>query len=1704
MRKILTLSAMIILIFCTVLSLGIFVSAASSVTENDWVASPQSTLVKCRGGNCDHSECDYVYSFAVVGDTQNLVRTDAVEYHRALKNNSALTYESYTEANVKTLYNWILDNKDEKNIQYVMGLGDITESFRSSGSYYATEWGLAANAIGYLDGEIGYSLVRGNHDVSSGINGVFGNDKQYYSDIVELSKLTDAQGRPMAGLLSPERIEDSYRKIIINGDKYIIFTVDYYASDECVAWLNEILAENADYTAIITIHAFLSKDGTFLDAIETETPSESLENENWYEATYTGGTVEPRDLWARALSKHANVSMILCGHIDVDDIVVTQLMGENRNTVTCMLIDGQTIDKEIEPVGLVALLYISADGKIANVEYISTIRDNAGKAAYLKEFNQFGLELDYSDNETDGWITTEYGNIPAEIYGEMPFHVFLDDHGTNAETTFHFGSFACWEDTLEAIHAYNNIGGPSLRKTKCYYIVMSEDTEYNGGIAPSASADNPGKIFLDLNGNTLKVKENSVFLPYYATSNLTSPVFTVKNGNILMNGEAFVTLQTAEGGDGSAVELILEKLNVTWSGPSAPFVDTLDGVVGCTSTVKLTAKDCVFDVSGADSRVTVFDLNDVNNNNNVELKILGGAVKGNTKTDTEVYTLNMGDSVVFGRGDGNGYHSITLNEMVDMTEVYTTLSGLDAHYVTESVASPYVYNMVITDTSVEDTPYGVISTATYPAETYPLVLFQNGEAVAAYASWLDFYIEIGNVDTSKSKNTVLYFRSDVDHASSVSSGNNKLQTIKHITIDLGGHTLTGSTAQPISLISSGSTAFTANIFVCNGTISALNKNSPVVTINSTNGKSADACFNLTFTNVTLNRKNSGRLLVDAFSGGTYGNTTNIVFNNCTIDATGVAQLCKLEETNQNKMDVNVVINGGTITSNKDLVFASFSEERESGKGSPDSLSFGSYNGAYTTYTNKSYSAPATAFDTVEGGKAFFEATVADGTYVITPCAHSYESVCDAICDRCGYERKVPHNYTVLNKDEVYHWLECSVCGEADEFSRIAHYGGSASMTEKAICDACGAAYGEIVSHKFAFDSFSGRYICTVCGVYCEHTSWSEGVCDDCGLACMHEWSCVDKISTCVLCGKVCSSHGTRGLDFKCAYCGYDRGIDHSFAVGGSSVYDKQMTLNRYHNVNVSFDMTFGTLDTVINKNDAGRSDNIYYLADSTATTKSEYHSVFTWINNPGSGRSFLVFASLWLDTSDDTLYLVAQGNKSLKICEIKPGVKYSFEIDFEPRNGVFTIGVTDGKNKATYSGSFTPVTGQLTQSDIRFGESENAKYLRVQKCSYENINTELTAGYENGICKYCENECAHIFNAGGHCVFCGEFGNAITFADGQNGGGNITDSNGDGKPDNIGEALTVGDGVYCSQSGSYKQLWDYRDLDGMLLGRDYVFSGKFIFTDWVFDSSASGAPRLFILADGDVSYLTTKLALYLFGNRGKLELGPDEKNSSTRMTLELNREYDIRVAVRSEEVSEGVYANVADIYVNGSLKWTKEFELTAENGMAIRVGDHALRNTRAKYTVSKDFGIRCLDSNISFIGTQEKENANYGKDTEYDLRFVFGIDDLYLNDVGVKVEVEVNGGSTLDNARGELTLSSSKKVLNEIMVSGKVCKPGANGAGYGGNYLALAITDIALDTSATYTFTITPYAMHNGGKTVFSEPYTVTVSFTDHKMNITY
>ncbi len=112
-------------------------------------------------------------------------------------------------------------------------------------------------------------------------------------------------------------------------------------------------------------------------------------------------------------------------------------------------------------------------------------------------------------------------------------------------------------------------------------------------------------------------------------------------------------------------------------------------------------------------------------------------------------------------------------------------------------------------------------------------------------------------------------------------------------------------------------------------------------------------------------------------------------------------------------------------------------------------------------------------------------------------------------------------------DANEHWKLCACGAEVD---RAAHTGGTATCTEKAVCDVCGSSYGainpdnhtgEIVWTKTA-TAHSSKYSCCDAVVVAEEAhEWENGVCAECGYECQHDGgtaTCTEK-AVCDICGE---------------------------------------------------------------------------------------------------------------------------------------------------------------------------------------------------------------------------------------------------------------------------------------------------------------------------------------------------------------------------------------------------------------------------------------------------------------------------------------------------------------------------------------------------------------------------------------------------------
>lgn len=203
---------------------------------------------------------------------------------------------------------------------------------------------------------------------------------------------------------------------------------------------------------------------------------------------------------------------------------------------------------------------------------------------------------------------------------------------------------------------------------------------------------------------------------------------------------------------------------------------------------------------------------------------------------------------------------------------------------------------------------------------------------------------------------------------------------------------------------------------------------------------------------------------------------------------------------------------------------------------------------------------------------------------------------------------------------------------------------------------------------------------------------------------------------------------------------------------------------------------------------------------------------------------------------------------------------------------------------------------------------------------------------------------------------------------------------------------------------------------------------------------------------------------------------------------------DLRIIVDAKKGTYSIYVDGEVAYWNNAGKYlpfvdrplSEAKTFTDDNNLVYDYLQLFAKNANASITkgipaILKEASITLIpDSDIEFIGSQARTSDNGAAAGTFDLRFAFGIDDLYVGDAGFRVTAYKNGAEV---GTQTVPLTTVYKTLNAA---------GGNLYAYEcteGEYLA-AFKIIGIEeTTATdnYTFEITPYA--NGED---QDTYTVT------------
>ncbi len=210
------------------------------------------------------------------------------------------------------------------NVGYIMTTGDIVDDLPST-SAAVKQWEVADKAMSYVD-EVGMpnGLVSGNHDVKTFNSPDYsaGDADVDYSKYLQYFSADRYNDQPWYGGSLNNNISH-YDLITIGNVDFIIMYLGYgvEATDETIAWANDVLQRYNHRTAIIATHQYL-------DAATADRAPKS----------------RAQLIFDEIVDPNPNVKAVLCGHDDGS--IVNEVTASDGRIVYELLADYQFVEAE--------------------------------------------------------------------------------------------------------------------------------------------------------------------------------------------------------------------------------------------------------------------------------------------------------------------------------------------------------------------------------------------------------------------------------------------------------------------------------------------------------------------------------------------------------------------------------------------------------------------------------------------------------------------------------------------------------------------------------------------------------------------------------------------------------------------------------------------------------------------------------------------------------------------------------------------------------------------------------------------------------------------------------------------------------------------------------------------------------------------------------------------------------------------------------------------------------------------------------------------------------------------------------------------------------------------------------------------------------------------------------------------------------------
>lgn len=179
-----------------------------------------------------------------------------------------MAYNSYDHA-LEKMGAWIISMKQDLNIKYIVQTGDAVDNGASR-----WQWDNFDELYDQIRGRLPYISAAGNHEVKK--NGYFEYCRRPYIRTI-----------PRAN--SFLRGISTFCTFEVNECKFVVVAIGFGMEEKSVPWVNRVLSEHRDYTAILLFHDYLQDNGRF--------------------------SINGKSMYKQIVLPNPNVRLVLCGHV---------------------------------------------------------------------------------------------------------------------------------------------------------------------------------------------------------------------------------------------------------------------------------------------------------------------------------------------------------------------------------------------------------------------------------------------------------------------------------------------------------------------------------------------------------------------------------------------------------------------------------------------------------------------------------------------------------------------------------------------------------------------------------------------------------------------------------------------------------------------------------------------------------------------------------------------------------------------------------------------------------------------------------------------------------------------------------------------------------------------------------------------------------------------------------------------------------------------------------------------------------------------------------------------------------------------------------------------------------------------------------------------------------------------------------------------